>query len=403
MSRLFRIRFSAGSDQLEIFGGQLRQKLLPWGEKLLQCGENQVSNPTLFVAGAEMPTQPYSAKRRLFTETLETRAMLAGDLVHNFVMPHDVNDDGNVSAIDVLTIINKLNDDSFDLQSIDDQSKPDVNDDSILSALDALQVVNVINNPDLLPSMSDEFWLLGSGGARAQVELETEGSETELSIKLKSAEANQTYSVTLNDIALGELTTDSKGRGRIKLSRGDDNRSHLPLPDALTALTPAMELTIGQIVNGRIGNAFTSSSTGGSSASGNNSSDDNATGDDSTSNSGGSSSGSQQTFAQVELLANFSDSQLKAEYEVDERRGALERKFEVEIEDAERNKSYAVFVDGQQVATLVTDSRGDAKLKYSTSPRDARETMMPSDFPAIAEGTTVTIESRTATFRKVVA
>lgn len=342
-------------------------------------------------------------RRRLMSETLERRELLAGDLVHNFVMPHDVNDDGNVSAIDVLTIINKLNDDSFDLQSSDDLSKPDVNDDSILSALDALQVVNVINDPSSLPSNSNEFWMPGSGGARAQVELETEGSETELSIKLKSAEPNQSYSVTLYDIALGELTTDSKGRGRIKLSRGDDNRSHLPLPDALTFLTPEMELTIGEIVSGRIGEVSSSSSSNGSSSSsdGSSSSSDDNSSSNSSSNSGGSTGGSQQGFSPIALLATFTGSQIKAEYEVDERRGSQVRKFEVEIEDAARNTSYTVTVDGQEVATLVTDSRGDAKLKYSTSPRDSRETMMPSDFPAISEGATIAINASSSTFRRV--
>lgn len=348
-----------------------------------------------------MSTLQRSAKRRLLSETLETRAMMAADLAHNFVLPHDVNDDGSVSAIDVLSIINKLNDDSFDLATSDDLSKPDVNDDSLLSALDALQVVNVINNPSSLPSQSRESWLQGSQGARAQVELETEDSETELSIKLISAEANQSYSVTLNDIALGELTTDSKGRGRIKLSRGDDNRSHLPLPDALTTLTPDMELTIGQIVNGRIGDSSNSSSSDDSSSS----SDDNSSSDDSSSNSssssGGSSGGNQQGFSPIELLATFPGSQIKAEYEVDERRGNMVRKFEVEIEDAARNTTFAVVVDGRRVATLVTDSSGEAKLKYSTSPRESRETMMPSDFPTISEGSTITIDAISSTFRRI--
>lgn len=347
-------------------------------------------------------------RRRLMCETLENRMLLAADLVHNFLMPHDVNDDGMVSPIDVLSIVNKLNDDSYDLQSNRDLSKPDVNDDSILSALDALKVVNAINDPSSLPSGSNEVWLQGAGGAHAQVELETEGSETELSVKLKNAEANQSYSVILNDIAIGELTTDSKGRGRIKLSRGDDNRSHLPLPDALMTLSPEMELTIGQILSGRIGNSSSSLLAVGSSSSSDDSTsstDDDSSSDNSSSgsssSSAGSSSGSQQGSSPIELLATFPGSQMKAEYEVNERRSNLVRTFEVEIEDAERNASYTVTVDGQAVATLVTDSRGDAKLKYSTSPKDDREAMMPSAFPAISENSTITIDSLTSVFRKV--
>ena len=85
---------------------------------------------------------------------------------------------------------------------------------------------------------------------------------------------------------------------------------------------------------------------------------------------------------------------------MDERRGTMVRKFEVEIEDAARNTTFAVIVDGQQVATLVTDSSGEAKLKYSTSPRDGRETMMPSDSPSISEGSTITINELRSAFRR---
>lgn len=329
-------------------------------------------------------------RRLLRVENLEQRALMASDLVHNFVMPHDANDDGSVDAIDVLTIINKLNDDTFDLRTINDLSKPDVNDDSMVSVLDALQVINLINDPSLLPGESEEYWLTGSDGARAQVELETTGAETELSIKLKSAEANQSYAVTLNDIVLGQLTTDSKGRGRIKMSRGDDNRSHLPLPDSLTTLTPDMELTIGQIVSGPIGKP------------GNSSSNDDSSSSDSSPDSGNTTIGNQPIFTPIALLATFRNSQNKAEYEVDERRGSLVRKFEVEIEDAERNKSYVVTVNGLDVGTLVTNSRGDAKLKLSSSPKDSRETLMPVEFPAILEGATISIGTLTTTFRRVI-
>jgi Dockerin type I domain len=352
-------------------------------------------------AGNMMSNNQRNTNRRLFSEALESRALMAGDLVHNFVMPHDVNDDGNVSAIDALAIINKLNDDSFDLQTISDLSKPDVNDDSILSPLDALHVINLINDPSSPRTESNEFWLQGTNGARAQVELEVAGAETELSIKLKSAEANKSYPVTLNDVALGELTTDSKGRGRIKLSQGDDNRSHLPLPASLTTLTPDMELTIGQIVSGRVGNLSNSTSSGVNSSSDDNSSSSSSS-SISSSTTGPTTGGNQQGFSPIALLATFPGTQIKAEYEIDERRGSMVRKFEVEIEDAERNTAYDVLIDGKKVATIVTDSRGDGKLKFSSSPKDSRETMMPLEFPALSEGASISVGKHNTTFRKVV-
>ncbi len=48
--------------------------------------------------------------RKLRTEQLETRALMAGDLSHNFLEPNDVNDDSRVSPVDALLVINALND-----------------------------------------------------------------------------------------------------------------------------------------------------------------------------------------------------------------------------------------------------------------------------------------------------
>ncbi len=332
-------------------------------------------------------------KRRLTSEKLESRALMAADLIHNFMKPHDVNDDGKVSALDALVVINHLNGRPSNAGSDDSGFFPDVNDDSRLSPLDVLHVVNVVNNPATLPVDANEYWLQGNSGAHARVEMQSEGTEVELSVKLVSAEANKSYPVTLNDIALGELTTDSKGRGRIKLSQGDNNRNRQALPSELSTLSPEMELVIGEVVVGRLGNA--SSTLASSSSSSSSSTADSA--------SLGATSSNSSANAPIELWASFSGTEMKAEYEVDDRRGSLVQKFEVEIEDADRNASYVVSVDGKAVVTLWTDSRGAAKMKWSTSPKDSKESPLPSDFPLLAEGTQITIASHSAIFQRVVA
>ena len=52
-----------------------------------------------------------SAKRSLRFESLETRALLAADLLvmHNFEMPEDCDDSGSVWPLDALVVINELN------------------------------------------------------------------------------------------------------------------------------------------------------------------------------------------------------------------------------------------------------------------------------------------------------
>jgi hypothetical protein len=83
-------------------------------------------------------------RRRLRAETLETRRLLAADLEgvrHNWFDAEDVNDDGQVSSIDALLVINALNRQG---QS-DNETFTDVNNDGRRSAIDALRVINRLN------------------------------------------------------------------------------------------------------------------------------------------------------------------------------------------------------------------------------------------------------------------
>ncbi|MCC9642852.1 dockerin type I domain-containing protein [Rhodopirellula sp. JC740] len=78
-------------------------------------------------------------------ESLETRQLLAADGIacrHNVYDAEDVNDDGRVSALDALLVINALSDERSDDASV----FTDVTNDGNRSALDALRVINRIGN-----------------------------------------------------------------------------------------------------------------------------------------------------------------------------------------------------------------------------------------------------------------
>ena len=100
-------------------------------------------------------TRQSSVRRRPRAEALETRQLLAANIFHNAAMPEDVNEDGQVSAIDALSIINAMNE-------VEAQGGPggqtgegdenrgrrrmtDVNNDGRSSAVDALMVINRLN------------------------------------------------------------------------------------------------------------------------------------------------------------------------------------------------------------------------------------------------------------------
>lgn len=91
-------------------------------------------------------------QRRLRSEALESRQLLAANIFHNELMPEDVNQDGFVSPIDALTIINRLNragQNDADGGGTGQQRGPgqmtDVNNDGRDSPLDALRVINRLN------------------------------------------------------------------------------------------------------------------------------------------------------------------------------------------------------------------------------------------------------------------
>lgn len=78
-------------------------------------------------------------RRRLAIESLEGRCMLAADW-QNPLMNYDVDDDGSVSPLDVLNVVNDLNSiGSQPLQlSFSGDAYLDVDGDSSVSPLDAL-------------------------------------------------------------------------------------------------------------------------------------------------------------------------------------------------------------------------------------------------------------------------
>jgi hypothetical protein len=313
-------------------------------------------------------------RRKLFSEKLEGRAMMASDVMHNFIFPHDVDDDGSVTPLDALIVINHLNRGGADDSVSSARQFHDVDDDSKLSPLDALALINDLNSKSLgsnnvSTAVSQSSSMNRSTiGSRVRVELETEGGETELKIRIDNAPSSKSLGVSLNNIALGQLTTDAHGRGQIVLSRGDDNRSHLALPDALTTLSPDMELVIGEIVKGRLSQVTK------------------------VEGGGGTTTTIQGEYfnAKFAVVGGVSRS---ASYEQETERGVTKRKFEAEIEKAAVNSTIEVTVAGVVVGNITTDSKGKGKLRLTTTVKDARDQLMPASFPAITEGTVVKIGS----------
>ncbi|MEO1524374.1 MAG: cadherin-like domain-containing protein [Planctomycetota bacterium] len=84
-----------------------------------------------------------SKQRRLSTQALEQRQLLAGDVdLHNSYFPADVNQDWKLTARDAVNIINALQRGAEAEAAGDNPFQTDVNNDGTTSALDALMVIN---------------------------------------------------------------------------------------------------------------------------------------------------------------------------------------------------------------------------------------------------------------------
>ena len=90
-----------------------------------------------------------SLSRTMFVERLENRALLAGDVFHNFVMPEDADASGVVTPLDALVVINDLNarfaNSASDSNYAASRMKTDVDGDQAITPLDALVVINALN------------------------------------------------------------------------------------------------------------------------------------------------------------------------------------------------------------------------------------------------------------------
>ncbi|XZE51907.1 dockerin type I domain-containing protein [Planctomycetaceae bacterium SH139] len=343
----------------------------------------------------------HSAKRQgLRMESLERRQMMAGDVSHNFLAPQDVNDDARVTPLDALMVINFINDQNPDSDRADDSANRrgmlDVNDDTRVTPLDALQIVNGLNRSSVTPETAlpvgqvREAYFVGAAGIRGRIEFEGEDGDAELNVRLRDAEASTSYEVFLNDLALGILEVDSRGRGELALSQGDDRERRGQLPIDFDGLQVGDRFVIDGIIDTMLG----SEHSGGQDSSGQDDEDDDRPGDESDDDRGNS----------LELSASFSQTGgilPSAEYEIDLRRGVMVREFEVEIERGNPGESLGVSVDGVMVGTLTVDDRGKAKLKFSTAPRDADELVMPAEFPQLAEDSVIRVGTAAGTFRRV--
>jgi hypothetical protein len=201
-------------------------------------------------------------------------------------------------------------------------------------------------------------------------------SETELTVSVAGATTNASLDVSIGGTVVGTLTTDSTGAGKLVLS-SDPYGTEQALPSNFpTSIAAGTAVTVGTLS----GTLAASTSTTGSGSG--------------TSTGCGHSQG-------TTLSASLSDSTgagtgtatltTKTSY------GTNTTKLTVSVTGATASSSLDVVIDGTTVGTLTTDSTGAGTLTLSSNPTGTEQSL-PSNFPTVNSGSTITIGSLSGTF-----
>lgn len=182
-------------------------------------------------------------RRRLRLEALETRRQLAGDSLHNFLLPLDVNDDGRVEPIDALVILNRIN--RGVAGSVSDASKFfDVNDDGVVAPIDALRIINSLNRQDEGNTFRTAIGrITNAAGVRSVTRLTRSDAGVEFEVRVQNAEPAQSLPIYLEDRWVGSLVTDAVGRGKLLLN--PENGLDGVLPELLIEEASTARIKVG--------------------------------------------------------------------------------------------------------------------------------------------------------------
>jgi peroxidase len=199
------------------------------------------------VSSAKSGRKRSTTRRRLKPEALEARQLLAANIFHNELMPEDVNEDGVVSSLDALTIINRMSRQSQGDSLVGggpQQRGPgqmtDVNNDGQDSAIDALMVINRLNRDRR--GIESPIQRLGpQDGPNQPGERPTDDPTSDLSTKVRSIDGtgnnleNPEFGAT--DTELLRVAENDYADG-ISEPAGEDRPSARQISNTLSAADP---------------------------------------------------------------------------------------------------------------------------------------------------------------------
>lgn len=92
-----------------------------------------------------------------------------------------------------------------------------------------------------------------SGNGTAEIEFEKERGETEFEVEVRGFAPNGSFPVTIGGVMVGQIRTDSRGRGKLEYEIGDDH--YRPFPTDFPVIEAGVTVQIGTQLSGVFGSA----------------------------------------------------------------------------------------------------------------------------------------------------
>lgn len=189
---------------------------------------------------------------------------------------------------------------------------------------------------------------LSSGAFSAEVAYDQQSSGQTLGIVVTGGTPGAVVEVSIGGVALGSITLDDTGSGRLGLSSSPATPDELPLPGEFKPPGAGDAVDVGDL------------------------------------------SGSFDSV-ELELKAKLSSGGFRAnvKYQVE----SDKVKFKVEVQGGEPNAVLDVTAAGVAIGSITVNGEGNGEMRWSSRVHHENEQPLPADFPALAAGDTVTVGS----------
>jgi hypothetical protein len=183
-----------------------------------------------------------------------------------------------------------------------------------------------------------------------------------LSVHISRALPLQTFDVVINSQVVGSITTNAAGSGKLHLRTGGPGSSE-PMPDNFPKLVTGDSIVVGPLA----GTFFVKT---------------------------------KKRFELRGKLEGDNDLSGRVTYREQVKKHGLDRRFEVQVQNAAPGAAFEIFVNGEHAGTVTANDEGRGRFELRTASFIASQSHaqpMPDSFPSLQAGDAVVVGAMTTT------